>query len=62
MLVKVNVREIVETVYGSGDLISETLLIKRAEIGALIHREHQMCIRDRGEDQNSQDKPLNLRF
>lgn len=41
MLVKVNVREIVETVYGSGDLISETLLIKRAEIGALIHREHQ---------------------
>ena len=41
MLVKVNVREIVETVYGSGDLISETSLIKRAEIGALIHREHQ---------------------
>ena len=41
MIVKVNVKEIVETVYRSGDLISETALLKRAEIGALIHREHQ---------------------
>ncbi|MDD4077029.1 MAG: ATP-dependent DNA helicase [Bacilli bacterium] len=41
MVIKLNVKEIVEMIYGSGDLLKESTLIKRAEIGSLIHREHQ---------------------
>lgn len=41
MEIKASVREIAEMIYGSGDLISETYLLQRAEEGKLIHKEHQ---------------------
>lgn len=41
MEIKTSVREIVELIYGSGDLISEGSLMKRAEEGTIIHKEHQ---------------------
>ncbi|NLD26402.1 MAG: ATP-dependent DNA helicase, partial [Acholeplasmataceae bacterium] len=41
MEIKASVKEIVELIYGSGDLISETYLLKRAEEGTRIHQEHQ---------------------
>jgi DNA excision repair protein ERCC-2 len=41
MNIKASVKEIVEQIYGSGDLISQTKLMKRAEEGTLIHRHHQ---------------------
>lgn len=46
MKIKASVREIVELVYGSGDLVSEEYLYKRAEEGNIIHREHQSRYRD----------------
>jgi DNA excision repair protein ERCC-2 len=42
MEVKASVKEIVELIYGSGDLISESYLLRRAEEGTKIHQEHQM--------------------
>lgn len=41
MEIKVSVREIAELIYGSGDLVSEEYLRRRAEEGILIHKEHQ---------------------
>jgi len=51
MEIKTNVKEIVGLVYGSGDLISEVSLMKRAEIGSLLHREHQSRYRDKDQSE-----------
>ncbi len=46
MKIKASVREIVELIYGSGDLVSEQYLHRRAEEGTLIHKEHQSQYQD----------------
>lgn len=46
MNIKVSVKDIVELIYGSGDLISQTRLVKRAEEGTQIHRDHQAQYKD----------------
>ena len=46
MEIKASVKEIVELIYGSGDLISQTKLMKRAEEGTIIHRQHQSLYKE----------------
>jgi len=41
MIIKTNVKEVVEIIYGSGNLVSDDWLAKRAEQGSFIHREYQ---------------------
>lgn len=53
MNIKASVKEIVELIYGSGDLISQTKLMKRAEEGTLIHRHHQSLYKDNDQSEVS---------
>jgi DNA excision repair protein ERCC-2 len=46
MEVKASVREVAELIYGSGDLVSENYLIRRAEEGIAIHTEHQSLYKE----------------
>ncbi|MDD3999847.1 MAG: helicase C-terminal domain-containing protein [Bacilli bacterium] len=41
MKIKASVKEIVELIYGTGDLVSEEYLHRRAQEGTLIHQDHQ---------------------
>lgn len=51
MEIKASVKEIVELIYGSGDLISQSKLAKRAEEGTLIHQHHQEQYKDTDESE-----------